>query len=59
LSYSFPRNLIPSISSHLEKEKNWEKLIELENHQDLINDLNTKFRETTLRRINIAKENVV
>ncbi len=26
--YSFPKNLIPSISNHLEKEKNWEKLLE-------------------------------
>ncbi|EDM44633.1 hypothetical protein SCB49_13715 [unidentified eubacterium SCB49] len=58
LYYSFPRNLIPTISSHLEKEKNWEKLIELEKHQDLINDLSAKFKETTLRRISIAKENV-
>jgi hypothetical protein len=56
--YSFPKNLIPSISSHLEKEKNWEKLIELERHQDLINELSEKFKETTLRRINSAKKNV-
>lgn len=58
LFYSFPKNLIPSISSHLEKEKNWEKLIELEKYQDLINELSEKFKETTLKRINIAKENV-
>jgi hypothetical protein len=58
LYYSFPKNLIPSISSHLEKEKNWEKLIELEKYQDLINQLSEKFKETTLKRINIAKENV-
>ena len=58
LSYSFPKNLIPSISSHLQKEKNWEKLIELEKYQDLINELSEKFKETTLKRISIAKENI-
>lgn len=55
--YSFPKNLIPSISSHLEKEKNWEKLLELEKHQDLISELSEKFKETTLKRIEIAKKN--
>ncbi len=58
LYYSFPKNLIPSISSHLEKEKNWEKLIELEKYQDLINELSEKFKGTTLKRINFAKENM-
>ncbi len=58
LYYSFPKNLVPSISSHLEKEKNWEKLVELEKHQDLINDLSEKYKEATLKRINTAKENV-
>lgn len=56
--YSFPKNLVPSISSHLEKEKNWEKLLELEKHQDLISELSEKFRETTLKRIEKAKKNV-
>ena len=54
--YSFPKNLIPSISNHLEKEKNWEKLLKLEKHQDLILDLSEKFKEVTLNRINIAKK---
>lgn len=58
INYSFPKNLIPSISSHLEKEKNWDKLIELEKHQDLINELSEKFKKTTLRRIKTAKEKV-
>jgi hypothetical protein len=55
---SFPRNLIPTISKQLEKEKNWIKLIELEKYADLLNDLSTKFKETTLRRIEKAKENL-
>ena len=56
--YSFPKNLIPSISSHLEKEKNWDKLLELEKHQDLISELSEKFKETTLKRIELAKKNL-
>ena len=55
---SFPKNLIPTISKHLEKEKNWEKLIELEKYKDLLNDLSSKFKETTMRRIEKAKENL-
>ncbi|WP_339624557.1 hypothetical protein [uncultured Winogradskyella sp.] len=55
LGYSFQTNLLPSISSHLEKEKNWKKLIELEKHTDLISELSEKFKQTTLRRIDKAK----
>jgi hypothetical protein len=58
LYYSFPKNLIPSISNHLEKERNWEKLIELEKYQDLINELNDKYKKTTFKRISDAKENI-
>jgi hypothetical protein len=58
LYYSFPKNLIPSISNHLEKEKNWEKLLELEKYQDLISELSEKFKETTLKRIEKAKKKV-
>lgn len=56
--YTFPKNIIPSISNHLEKEKNWNKLLELEKHQDLISELSEKFKETTLRRIEIAKKTI-
>jgi hypothetical protein len=58
LEYYFPTSLIPSISSHLEKEKNWEKLIELEKHIDLISELSEKFKQSTLNRIEKAKKNV-
>ena len=58
LEYYFPTSLIPSISSHLEKEKNWERLIELEKHMDLISELSEKFKQSTLRRIEKAKNNV-
>jgi hypothetical protein len=53
--YSFPKNLIPSISKHLEQEKNWVKLMELEQYPELINDLSEKFRSSTEKRIELAK----
>jgi len=53
--YIFPRNLIPSISKHLETEKNWKKLIELENYNDLILELSETFKKSTLNRIIKAK----
>jgi hypothetical protein len=49
---------MPTLSKQLEKEKHWIKLIELEKYADLLNDLSTKFKETTLRRIEKAKENL-
>ena len=57
-NYSFPKNLLPSISNHLEKDKDWEKLLELEKYQDLISELSEKFKETTIKRIELAKKNV-
>jgi len=56
LNYSFPKNLIPALSNHLEKEKDWTRLVELEKHEELIYDLNERFRETTLNRIRKAKK---
>ena len=56
--YSFPKNFIPSISSHLEKEKNWSRLIQLEDFPDLISNLSKKYKETTLKRIDKAKKNI-
>jgi len=58
LYYLFPRNLIPTISKHLEKEKNWVKLIELEKYQDLIDELSDNFKNSTLNRISKAKSNI-
>lgn len=52
----FPNNIAPSISKHLEAEKNWEKLIELGEYNDLISQLSEKFKEKTLQRIELAKE---
>lgn len=58
LHYSFPANFIPTISKHLEQEKDWEKLLELERYDDLINELNERYKTSTLKRIEKAKAEV-
>lgn len=54
-NYYFPKNFIPSVSKHLEKQKEWEKLVELGTYDDLIMDLHEQFRGTTVKRIELAK----
>ena len=56
LNYSFPKNLIPAISSYYEKEKKWDKLLALDEHQDLISELSERYKKATLKRIEKAKE---
>ena len=53
---SFPKNIIPRISKKLEKEKQWDRLVELEKYSDLINVLSKTYLDATLRRINLAKK---
>lgn len=53
---SFPKNIIPRISKKLEKEKQWDRLVELEKYSELINDLSKTYFDATLRRINLAKK---
>ena len=54
-NYYFPRDFIPTVSKHLEKKKEWEKLVELEAYDDLITDLHEQYRISTVRRIELAK----
>ncbi|WP_428666544.1 hypothetical protein [Runella sp.] len=56
LNHVFPKTLIPSLSKHLEKEKMWSKLIELEQYKDEIQNLSSVMASSTLQRINKAKE---
>ena len=49
------KNLIPSISNKLEKNKDWKGLIELEKFSREINELSEVKRNATLRRIEKAK----
>lgn len=58
LDYSFPANYLPTVSKHLEKEKEWKRLIELEEYDDLINKLNDRYKNATLKRIGKAKAQV-
>lgn len=55
LSYSLPVRFISTVSSHLEKEKNWNKLIELSEYNELIDELTGNFKNATLRRIETAR----
>lgn len=57
MQYDFPRNIIPSLSKKLETDKEWGKLIELENYSDLIDDLSETYKNSTLNRIEKAKKN--
>lgn len=56
--YRFPKKLVPTISKHLEKQKEWDKLIELEKHMDEIERLSETLEKATLRRIAKAKEQI-
>lgn len=55
--YDFSKKIIPSFSKQLENEKDWESLIKLENYKELIGELNEKFANSTLNRIEKAKKN--
>ena len=55
---SVPKNIIPRISKKLEKEKQWDRLVELEKYSDLINVLSKTYFDVTLRRIELAKKNL-
>ncbi len=56
LFYYFPKTIIPSLSKKLESEKDWNSLIKIEDYDDLLNDLSETFRNSTLKRIEKAKE---
>jgi hypothetical protein len=57
--YEFSKKIIPSFSKQLESEKDWESLIKLENYKELITELNEKFANSTLNRIEKAKKNLL
>jgi hypothetical protein len=57
LFYYFPKTIIPSFSKKLESNKDWESLIKIEEHKDLIDNLSETYRNSTLKRIEKAKEN--
>ncbi|WP_417351253.1 hypothetical protein [Flavobacterium alkalisoli] len=57
LDISYPLNVIPSFSKKLESESDWGNLIKLSNYEILINELNEKYRNTTLKRIEKARLN--
>lgn len=56
--YEFSKKIIPSLSKKLEAEKDWVNLHRLSNYKEIINELNEKFANTTLTRIEKAKKNL-
>lgn len=58
LRIGFNTSQIPSMSKHFEKNEEWDNLLELYKHQDLISMVNEKNRGATLRRIEKAKNKV-
>ncbi len=58
INYTFPKNLMPSISKFLEDSRDWTALVELERYSSVLDELNEKYKATTLKRIELAKENI-
>lgn len=58
LFYYFPKTIIPSLTKKLESNKDWESLVKIEDYKDLLADLSETFRNSTLKRIEKAKENL-
>lgn len=56
LPYSLPKTVIPSLTTKLEKEKEWELLSDVENYPDLINELSEKYKNATYMKIEAAKK---
>ena len=56
--YSFPKTVLPGLSGSLERKKEWQKLILLEEYDDLINELSENYKRKLLERIEIAKQNL-
>jgi len=52
----YPGNIIPSFSKKLEEQKDWYSLIKLEDYPDVLNEMSERFKNTTLKRIEKAKQ---
>jgi hypothetical protein len=57
IDISLSKRIIPTLSKQLEDEQNWDGLLQLEKHSDLIDELSERFAGTTYRRISKAKKN--
>jgi len=56
IDITLSRKIIPALSRQLEEEEDWDGLIKLEQHSDLIDELSERFAGTTYRRISKAKK---
>jgi hypothetical protein len=55
----FPKQLIPSLSGALEKNKRWRELAKLAAHEEAIAELSEKFAAVTRRRVEHAKQQLI
>jgi|GEM_PF-1715026 len=53
---SLSKKIIPALSRQLEDEQNYEGLLKLEKHSDLIDELSERFAAATYKRIRKARE---
>lgn len=56
IDISLSKKIIPALSRQLEGEQDWDGLVKLEQHSDLIDELSERFAGTTYRRISKAKK---
>lgn len=56
IDITLSRKIIPALSKQLEEEQDWDGLVKLEQHSDLIDELSERFAGTTYRRISKAKK---
>jgi len=56
IDIALSKKIIPALSRQLEEEEDWDGLVKLEQHSDLIDELSERFAGTTYRRISKAKK---
>lgn len=54
----FPKTFIPALSKELEIVKDWQNLIKFEKYTFLVDELNEKMKNSTLKRIQLAKDRI-
>ncbi|WP_025006638.1 hypothetical protein [Marinilabilia salmonicolor] len=57
INIALSKRLIPALSRQMEDQQDWQGLLKLEKHSDLIDELSERFAGTTYRRISKAKKN--
>jgi hypothetical protein len=56
IDVTLSKRIIPALSKQLEDEQDWQRIIKLDKHNDLIDELSERFAGATYRRITKAKK---